>query len=126
LSRGRRLETKAAAGQRGKAVVGQRGKAAGRRNSDDNTGLLDLVRDAEAWLKRRRKQRRSGRPMRRSTPSWRRLAAAAAAKDSDSKISWSSDDPDAPTQEERTAEQRAIVESSETLKDDTANARLEP
>lgn len=54
----------------------------------------------------------------------RRLAAAAA-EDSDSKISWSSDDPDAPTPEERVAEQRAIVESFETLKDDAANTRLE-
>ena len=55
----------------------------------------------------------------------RRLAAAAAAEDSDSEISWSSDDPDAPTPEERAAEQRAIIESFETLKDGAANARLE-
>jgi flagellar motility protein MotE (MotC chaperone) len=55
----------------------------------------------------------------------RRLAAVAAAEDSDYEISWSSDYPDAPTLDERAAEQRAIVESFETLKDDAANARLE-
>jgi hypothetical protein len=38
-----------------------------------------------------------------------RVAAAATAEDSYSDISWSSDDPDAPTPEERAAEQRAIV-----------------
>jgi hypothetical protein len=55
----------------------------------------------------------------------RRLATAAAAEDSDSDISWSSDDPDAPTPEEKPAEQRTLVESFETLKDEAANARLE-
>jgi hypothetical protein len=52
------------------------------------------------------------------------VAAAAAAEDSDSDIFWSSDDPDAPTPEERATKQRAIVKSFETLKDDTTNARL--
>nr|XP_051202645.1 uncharacterized protein LOC127316284 [Lolium perenne] len=63
--------------------------------------------------------------MRRSTPSWSRVAAAAAAEDSNSDISWSSDDPDAPTSEERATEQRAIVESFEMLQDLAANARLD-
>jgi hypothetical protein len=53
-----------------------------------------------------------------------RQVAAAATENPDSDISWSSDGPNAPTPKERAAEQRAIVESFETLKDDATNARL--
>jgi hypothetical protein len=55
----------------------------------------------------------------------RMVAAAATAEDFDSDILWSSNDPDGPIPEEKAAEQRAIVESFETLKDDAANARLQ-
>jgi hypothetical protein len=55
----------------------------------------------------------------------RRREAAAAEEDS-SDISWSSDDPDAPTPEEKAAEQRVLVDSFETLEkaDDAANETL--
>jgi hypothetical protein len=56
----------------------------------------------------------------------RGVAATATAEDDDSDISWSSDDPDTPTPEEKAAEQRALVDSFETLKktEDAANERL--
>jgi hypothetical protein len=40
-----------------------------------------------------------------------RRRVAAVAEDDDSNISWSSDDPDAPTPEEKAAEQRVLVDS---------------
>jgi hypothetical protein len=74
-----------------------------------------------------RKQRRSGRPTRFDAEMGRRrVLAAAAAEDDDSDISWSSDDPDAPTPKEKAAEQRVFVDSFETLKKakDAANETL--
>jgi hypothetical protein len=75
-----------------------------------------------SWLTRGRKKRRSGRPTRRSTP----RGNTAVGEDDDSDISWSSDDPDAPTSGEKAAEQRALVDSFETLKnaEDAANETL--
>jgi hypothetical protein len=48
---------------------------------------------------------------------------AAAAEDDSSDFDWSSDDPSEPNPEERAAEQRALVDSFETLKkaEDSAN-----
>ena len=97
-------------------------------DSDDSTGdLLDPVRDAAALALavQEAEEELAGHAALDAELEQRRLAAAAAAEDSDSEISWSSDDPDAPTPEEKAAEQRALVESFETLKDEAANARLE-
>jgi hypothetical protein len=96
-------------------------------DSEDSTDLLHPVRDAAALAEAEKEAQEelAGHAALDAELEQRRLAAAAAAEDSDSEISWSSDDPDAPTPEERAAEQRAIVESFETLKDDAANARLE-
>jgi hypothetical protein len=54
-----------------------------------------------------------------------RCREAAAAEDDSFDIDWSSDDPDEPTPEERTVEQRALVDSFETLKkaEDVANEK---
>jgi hypothetical protein len=89
--------------------------------------LLDPVRDAKAFAEAEKEaeEQRAVHTAFDAEMEQRRLAAAAVAEDSNSDISWSSDDPDAPTLEERAVEQRAIVESFETLKDDAANARLQ-
>ncbi|KAK1682332.1 hypothetical protein QYE76_043180 [Lolium multiflorum] len=94
---------------------------------DGKTGdLLDPVRDAVALnlVEEEVEEERAAHAAVDAELEQRRLAAAAAVEDSDSDISWSSDDPDAPTRR-RGGGERAIVESFKTLKDDAANARLE-
>jgi hypothetical protein len=92
-------------------------------DDDDSTDdLLDPFRDAKFLADAGKEEEEEGRPTRRSTP---RGNAAVREKD-DSDISWSSDDPDAPTSGEKAAEQRALVDSFETLKkaEDAANETL--
>nr|XP_051229908.1 eukaryotic translation initiation factor 3 subunit J-like [Lolium perenne] len=96
-------------------------------DDDDSTDdLLDPIRDANALAEAEKEaeEERAAHAAFDAEMERRREAAVAAAEDDDSNISWSSDDPDAPTLEEKTSEQRALVESFETLNDDTANAML--
>jgi hypothetical protein len=99
-------------------------------SSDDDItdDLLDPVRDAKflADTEKEAEKERAAHAAFDVEMERRRVAAAAAAEDDDSDISWSSDDPDAPTPEEKAAEQTTLVDSFETLKktEDTASERL--
>jgi ethanolamine ammonia-lyase large subunit len=94
-------------------------------DDDDSTNdLLDPVKDAKflADAEKEAEGERVAHVALDAEMEHRRVAAAA--EDDSSDISWSSDDPDAP--EERTAEQRAFVDSFETLKkvEDATNDTL--
>jgi hypothetical protein len=92
---------------------------------DDNTDdLLDPVRDTTfpSDTKKEADEERAAHAVFKRC----KVAAATAAEDNDSGISCSSDDPDTPTQEEKAAEQTALVHSFQTLRkaEDVANKKL--
>jgi hypothetical protein len=98
-------------------------------DDDDNTDdLLDPIRDAKflADAEKEAEEERAAHAGFDAEMERRRVAAAAATEDDDSDISWSCDDPDAPTPEEKVAGQRALVDSFETLKkaEDAVNETL--
>jgi hypothetical protein len=95
---------------------------------DVNTGdLLDPVRDAKFLADTKKEAEEERATHVAFDAQMERCREAAAAEDDSSDISWSSDDPDGPTPEEKAAEQRVLVDSFETLEkaDDATNEMLQ-